>query len=529
MKILLSLLLGLSSLAASAQVQVAVISLNDFHSGYVRSDYKGVPGAPSIWQTVDSLKRVYPAHVVVAGGDNFGGSYFYSATKGWLLPVFFNDLGIQVSALGNHEFDDGQRSLAEKWHASPARPEGWDISYVCANVRSEQTGQIPSFAQPVASVPVALPGGKTIRVAFAGLITSMTPQQASVRKLAGLNFDGKYKAVLDSVMQLPEASLVNDAAIRVLLTHIGTEMNEDKIPAWVDKDAANLYSIDSPLWNGILTSHTHEYVNGFINDAGYPVVQGMSHGRYLGVLLCTVDTTTLKVTRVEPKVVKVTPKDKLEAGPARLQAQIDSLLLNTKTAGGTPIGEHLAFSEKPLEHNRLHKMQQTGVGTLVCKAYAEAYRTAAKLSDETPIIGCSHFGSIRTGLPQGPISVIDLGEALPFSNNLKVYRMTGKQITELVQFGVNNKRFGMLQTGNLCIGKNAAGTVTSLIYVSPKGKRKVLLPKESYYLVADEFMTTGGDGYDPKNFPEKQAVKVPGGLPATTDAFINYLKAVKNI
>ena len=106
-------------LPASAQVKVAIFSINDFHGGFVRNDAKNIPELPAIWQTIDSLKHCYPNHVTVAAGDNFGGSYFYSATRGALLPVFFDALGIRISALGNHEFDDGQRQLAAKWNTRP--------------------------------------------------------------------------------------------------------------------------------------------------------------------------------------------------------------------------------------------------------------------------------------------------------------------------------------------------------------------------------------------------------------------------
>lgn len=517
-----------SLLPASAQVKVAIFSINDFHGALVRNDAKGIPGAPAVWQTLDSLKRCYPNHVTVAAGDNFGGSYFYNATRGVLMPMFFDALGIRISALGNHEFDDGQRQLAAKWSSSPLRPKNWDMTYVCANVRQTATGRIPDFAQPVASVPLTLTDGKTIRIAFVGLIASSTPIQASARKLSGLSFDGNYPAVLDSVMQLPEASLVNDAAIKLLLTHNGTRVNRQGQIVWDDKDSANLARIDHTLWDGILTSHSHQLVAGRINDAQYPVVQGSWHGNYISMLLCTLDTTRMIVTDVDAQTIRVTPKAQLEAGPARLQAQIDSLLQHTCTAGGTPIGEVLAQSKQELTHDRNYKHRQTEVGTLVSKAYAEAFRKAAGMNDTVAIIGCTHLGSIRAGLPKGPITVLDVGEALPFNNRLKVYRLTGKELMQIVDLGLHNERFGWLQTGNIKIIQNGNTQVTALIYTSPKGKSHVLQPKNKYYLVADEFMTTGGDGYDPKLFPAEAEVEAPG-MPATTDAFINYLRQLGNI
>ena len=55
-----------------------------------------------------------------------------------------------------------------------------------------------------------------------------------------------------------------------------------------------------------------------------------------------------------------------------------------------------------------------------------------------------------------------------------------------------------------------------------------IVPYKKDYLVADEFITTGGDGYSPSFFPAKQEVKQEG-MPSTTDAFVQYLKAQKFI
>ena len=94
-RILLSLLTAFC-LTASAQVKVAIFSVNDFHAAFVRNDAKGIAGAPALLQTLDSLKRIYPVHVTVSAGDNFGGSFFYNATQGALMPVLLNDLGIRL-------------------------------------------------------------------------------------------------------------------------------------------------------------------------------------------------------------------------------------------------------------------------------------------------------------------------------------------------------------------------------------------------------------------------------------------------
>lgn len=522
---------SLSTLCAQSQgqVQVAVFSINDFHGAFVRNDCKDIPGAPALLQTLDSLKRAYPLHVTVAAGDNFGGSYFYNATHGVLLPVLFNEMGIRLSAIGNHEFDDGQPALANKWGDAPLRPEGWDITYVCANVRSRTDGtpRIPDFAQPVATETVMLPGGRPFRIAFVGLLTSSTPLQASQRKLAGLSFDGQYTAVLDSVMQLPEAAQVKEADLRLLLTHIGTRPDATGQPEWDDQDSLNLSTLNSPLWHGILSAHSHKPVCGLINQARYPIVQGKWHGNYISMLLCTVDTATGKVLHVEPRLVQVTPKARLEAAPARLQELTDSLLHHTYTIGGTPIGKMLTTAQADMPHDRDDKYKQTRMGTLVCASYAEAYRKAANANADEIVVGCSHFGSIRAGFVKGPVSVLDVGEALPFSNRLRVYALSGKQLKALVEFGFHNLRYGYLQTAGLSVERTAEGTVSSLTYTGGS-RQKPIDDRTRCIVVADEFITTGGDGYSPDFFPAKQELPIEG-LPATTDAFIQYLQQQENI
>ncbi len=509
------------------EVTVAVFSINDFHGAFVRNDDKDIPGAPAVWQTLDSLKRVYPLHVTVAAGDNFGGSYFYNATKGILLPVLFNGMDIRLSAIGNHEFDDGQTALGNKWNGSPLRPDGWNLDYVCANVRNA-SGRIPDFARPCASLVIPIGKKDSLRIGFVGLLTASTPQQASASKLAGLTFDGDYSAVLDSVKRLPEyAMTVGHADIRLLLTHIGTMM-QNGVPAWNDVDSANLAGIDDDTWHGILSAHSHEPVVGIINARHYPVVQGKWHGEYISVMKIRFNTQTRTVVGVKSELCPVSPDIKLGDGPAHLQALTDSLLKATKTKGGTPIGQRLTTAGHTLVHDRSDKHRQTLMGTLVCRAYAEACRKSLSLPDTAVIVGVSHFGSIRAGFTKGAVSVLDVGEALPFSNAIRIYRLTGEQLRELVDFGLHNERYGWLQTSWLTIRTNDEGHVDRLTYAGPGGESVTITDTTPCLLAADAFITTGGDGYSPVFFPAARELHVHG-LPATTDAFIDYLKTLPEI
>ena len=106
--------------AAAAPVSVQLLSFNDFHgnleppsgsSGRVGTTTRAVP---SIWRThmKQYVKATNPNSLVVAAGDMIGASP--------LLSALFHDeptveslglAGLQVTSVGNHEFDEGSAEL----------------------------------------------------------------------------------------------------------------------------------------------------------------------------------------------------------------------------------------------------------------------------------------------------------------------------------------------------------------------------------------------------------------------------------
>lgn len=508
-------------------VDVAIFSINDFHGAMVPNPSKGLPGAAGLLQTLDSLKGVYPYHLVVTAGDNFGGSFFYKATRdSSLLPQLFHDMGITLSAIGNHEFDDGQDALARKWTDTHRMPAGWSLQYVCANCR-DTGGKIPPYITPCAADSVTLPGGRYVKVGFIGLLTSNTPQQASKRNLKGLTFDGDYPRVVDSLRHSPGFRPVADADIRILLTHIGTR-SENGQPVWEDKDMAHLYALKDTTFQAVISGHSHQLVCGNINNGQYPIVQGKSHGTYIGCLKFRIDTTTMKIKTIVPMTFRVTPKRQLEGKALRLQEQIERQLRQTCTPAGVPIGTRLTTAKNDIPHDRDRKHRLFAIGKWVCTAYAECARKAAGLSPSDKVVGVSHIGSIRTGFNKGPVTVLDVGEVLPFANNIRLFKVNGALLKQLVEYGLHNEKYGYIQVGNLEVERNADGHLKALYYTAGHHARTLLQDHDVCYLAADEFMTNGGDGYRTEHFPASQEIKGLN-MPQTTDAFIHYLRTLPYI
>ncbi len=512
-------------------VTVAVFSLNDFHAALLTDLRRGVPGAANVVETLDSLKRCYPHHITVSAGDNFGGSFFYTATRHEsLLPQAFADMGITHSAVGNHEWDDGQESTAERWQNGRLTPRGWTLQYVSANVRQADGRQpdyiIPAFTQQVMLDPQR--PEKTVGIRFIGLTTSNTPFQASARRLKGLTFDGRYDQVLDSVARLDEDGPVH---ARILLTHIGTQMRQG-LPVWDDRDSTTLLGLGPQRFDAILTAHSHSHVIGQSPTLRpVPLVQGLCYGHYISILKCRIDTASMQLLDITPELVRVGFHERLSPHAARLQAQLEEQY-HTTLFRGEPLSRVLSHTSTGIAHNRKDNTRQCRMGSLVCESYAQAYRQAAAAQGvpthpNEPVIGVSHFGSIRAGFPAGDVTVLDVGEALPFANPLRAYHYTGQQLRALMEHGINVCTLGRIQTSGVQVVQDKRGRVTQLSLSLPSGKVVPIHDKTKLILVADDYMTTGGDGYLPDQFPKSAEITI--SMAASTDAFISYLKTLPTL
>src|SRR6202035_349709 len=104
-------------------VTVKIIAFNDFHGNLQAGSYAPVAGEPAVTAGgidylaayVAELKSENPNHVVVSTGDLVGGTPLISAfyhDEGTIEAM--NVLGLDLSAVGNHEFDPGPGELLRK-------------------------------------------------------------------------------------------------------------------------------------------------------------------------------------------------------------------------------------------------------------------------------------------------------------------------------------------------------------------------------------------------------------------------------
>jgi 5'-nucleotidase / UDP-sugar diphosphatase len=168
------------------------------------------------------------------------------------------------------------------------------------------------------------------------------------------------------------------------------------------------------------------------------------------------------------EVTKNTPRE--NATDNWFQWQID----NYVTTNNKILGE----LKEPLS-NENGRTQQTAFG----KAVTNLMRNISKSH-----VAILNSGALRSGFPKGPITEWDLIEAVPYSNNLVVIKLTGAQIEAVISKSQSKSgESGYLQFSGLTTEPASLGNRIGGLKIAPERSYTVILP---------DFLAQGGDGYN---------------------------------
>ena len=99
--------------AQAATVELNILGVTDFHGHIAQDLSKGEMGAAGLACYVESERAANPNTSFITVGDNIGGSPFVSSIlKDAPTLTALSTIGVDASALGNHEFDAGYEDLA---------------------------------------------------------------------------------------------------------------------------------------------------------------------------------------------------------------------------------------------------------------------------------------------------------------------------------------------------------------------------------------------------------------------------------
>ena len=378
-------ILGLSSLGA--QETVVIYAINDPHGQ--------INNFPRLKTLIENDRAQNSKVFFVSAGDLFSGNPIvdYHENKGFPMIDLLNDCGLDVSVIGNHEFDYGQDVLN-------ARIEQAEFPFICDNVSN------------VGGVLADVNGFELITkdeftIAFVGVVETGSPGLQPLthpKKIEGLTFTEG----LDSFPNYEDLKADNDADLLVALTHYGS---------YKDRKILETYSFVDLVIGG----HTNgEYGEAYEN--GYMVMSGKNLEK---VSKTTLTVTNKAITDFNFELIDLS--DTSMAFDQPTQSKVDDY--NNQPEFYTVIGE------SEIDHTR---------SETAC-LYTDALQN---ITGADFVI--QNMGGIRDYLDAGDITPFDIYSIDPFGNSLDTFEMT---ITDFRTF-LNNYQSSYSYSTTLEVNKD---------------------------------------------------------------------------
>ena len=269
-RVTITLISILFSLTLYSQ-DLVILHTNDTHSNIepvASGKNKGLGGfqrrANYIQSVRDSVKNI----LLLDAGDYNQGTPYFTLFKGEAEVMLYNAMGYDAVCLGNHEFDNGEKQLAERL-AKAKYPT------VCSNYDFSGS-PLKDIIKPYVIIEK---GGK--RIGILGLLLNLNGYVSESAR-SGV----KYLDVLKSANKTARfLKNKKDCDIVIALTHLGYEHEEGSLSPSDTDLASNSTNIDI-----IVGGHTHTFLKS-------PVVVKNRAGK--GVLVTQMGTAGVFVGRID--------------------------------------------------------------------------------------------------------------------------------------------------------------------------------------------------------------------------------------
>lgn len=450
-------------------VNVKLIAFNDFHGYLVQNDSSNtvkvydqddptnpkkvsVGGGAFMATLINQLRAQNTNNIVVAAGDLVGASPAISSLTADEATIdFMNLVGLEVSAVGNHEFDRRKEELKRLQNGGCSTTyadqsclngqfAGAQFKYLAANVKDPTTGKTlfnPTFIKRFGSVSIG----------FIGLTLKDTP--AATRGAGDLQFEDEVSTINAQANTLKNQGV--DAV--VVLLHQGGRPNIDYIneqqscsdlSGSIKNIVTNLSKVDV-----VISGHTHrEYICN--NVAGTNIL--LTQASLYGNIVSNIDLTIVPGKGVTAKAAQNLPVINnrntsvprgysilSEDQPAKNLINAYDRLTQAKR------GETKGFTEKAL--SRIDdsggvrvEVAEHPIGYVVADAFLQAAINPPTSSGRASIgnlnntIAVINPGGLRNSINRiGAVTYDDLFSVAPFSNNLFVAELTGLQVQRLLE------------------------------------------------------------------------------------------------
>ncbi|AMW11351.1 bifunctional metallophosphatase/5'-nucleotidase [Streptomyces qaidamensis] len=444
--------------------------------------------------------------ITAAGGDMVGASPLISGLFHDEPTIeALNKLDLDVTSVGNHEFDEGAKELARLQNGgchpkdgcyTDKRFKGADFPYLAANVLDEKT------KKPILK-PYWVWKKNGVKVGFIGVTLEGTPDIVSAEGVKGLSFKdetetiNKYAKVLQKQGVKSIVALIHEGGFPA-----STSYNYDcDSPGAGDGISGPIVDIAknvTPQVDALVTGHTHNaYVCSIADPAGKPrmVTSAASFGRLYTDTTLTYDRKTGDIARTAVKSAnRVVTRDVPKA------PDMTELISKWNTLAA-PIGN------KPIGYIS-GDIGNTGTESPLGDLIADAQLAHGKQLDPETDLALMNPGGIRAPLTyaakagegDGVVTYAEGFTVQPFANTVNLQDFTGAQLIQVLKEQVSGPNAAAPKVLQVSSGLTYTLDLTQsgtdrVVTDSIRLNGSAIDPAATYRVATNSFLAGGGDGF----------------------------------
>ncbi|WP_225076701.1 MULTISPECIES: bifunctional metallophosphatase/5'-nucleotidase [unclassified Streptomyces] len=464
-------------------------------------------GVEYLASSLRTARKGHDRSLTVAAGDIVGASPLLSGLFHDEPTVeAMNKLGLDVTGVGNHEFDEGKDELlrlqnggchpVDGCYDKGRKFKGADYPILSANVINEKTGK------PLLK-PYVVQNVKGAKVGFIGVTLKGTPDVVTAAGVKGLKFLDEAETINKYTKELQQQGVHAIVAL----------VHEGGFPASsaynYDCDAGGSTGLSGPIVDiakkvapevdALVTGHTHNaYVCSIPDPAGHPrlVTSAASYGRLFTELNMKYDPRTEDIVRATVKGSNRVV-DRTQSKAADLTQLLDYWQTLAAPVANKPVG----YITKDVTRSGA---VESPLGDLI----ADAQLAHAKSLDSRAVVALMNPGGIRADLVYAASGkegdgVVTFGEGFavqPFSNTVNLKNLTGAQLITVLKQQVSGSnaaapKYLQISSGltyTLDLTKTGADRV---VEDSIRLDGKAIDPSATYRVAMNSFLADGGDGF----------------------------------
>lgn len=443
-----------------------IIEITDFHGAL--NDASGNPVAGVLADRIDTVKRNNPSRtLILGGGDLYQGSATSNIMKGAPVQEVMSEIGMEVTALGNHEFDWGLNTIID------TTMKGAKYSIVCSNLYDKKDGKRVFD-------PYKIIEKDGVRIAIIGGISTETPTIVLPEYVKDYEFRNLTDEINSVAKEIKDSKL---ADVTIALVHEGD--NSDNVTGPIFDMANNLKNVDA-----VFGGHTHTKVCGSASMTKIPVYIANSYGKgYINAKFTIIDNKKIKfeTPTYDNNYVALDNENGYKAKDPITYYKVDKIVDNANEKVAPETNEVIGYNtEKDLTRNR----NVEPYGSSVLGNWASDITRLAVKAD----VGFQNNGGLRIDIPKGEITTGTMWKFMPFDNTIYKFNMTKAQIKEVLEAAVKDGGKGIQVSGIKFTYDSTSPSGNRVKEITREDGREIS-DSEILSVAAPDFIATGGDGF----------------------------------